>query len=290
MRNFSVIYPDFELAVKKIHTKTGTPHRHRYFEMMYVLQGQGRHIINGNQYNYQKGDLFLLNTYDTHSFITVTPSEMCIVDFTGSFFSFIRSGEKSNYPSVGFFEQLEYIFHNQYRLKGNIIAQEKDKKWADSLVERLLSEKEGNGYGSTEMCKNIVFLLLQLISRYIQGQSPFALKSNRAQSMVRDITNYIHRHIYHNEQLKIEAIAAHCCKSRDHIRLYFKKQTGITLKDYILSYKFELVKTRLLHSDLTVAAIAAELSFTDESHLNKFIKHKTGFTASAYRNKYSENI
>ncbi len=242
MRNIPAIYPDFELAVKKIQTKTGTPHRHRYFEMMYVLQGHGKHIINGNQYNYQKGDLFLLNTYDTHSFITVTPSEMCIVDFTGSFFSFIRSDEKNNYPSVGFFEQLEYIFHNQYRLKGNIIAKEKDKQWADSLIERLLSEKENSEYGSTEMCKNIVFLLLQLTARYIQEQSLFPLQTRRAQSMVQNITNYIHQHIYHSEQLKIEVIAAHCCKSKDHISLYFKKQTGITLKDYILSYKFELIK------------------------------------------------
>ncbi|HEY4934987.1 MAG TPA: AraC family transcriptional regulator, partial [Puia sp.] len=139
------------------------------------------------------------------------------------------------------------------------------------------------------MSRNIVFLLLQLIARYIRRQVIFPLKTQRAEKTVQDIINFIHQHIYNKEPLRIENIARHFHKSKDHISLYFKTQTGITLKDYILTYKLQLVKTRLLYSDLTIASVAAEMDFTDESHLNKLFKDKLGITASAYR-KQNKNI
>jgi AraC-like DNA-binding protein len=178
---------------------------------------------------------------------------------------------------------MEYVFHNQHHLKGNIITKENDQQWADILISRLLWEKEQNGYGTEDICKNIVFLLLQLITRYIREHSIFPLKAPRADKMIRGITNYIHLHISDNKSLRVENIAGYFCKSKDHLSLYFKKQTGLTLKDYILSYKLELAKTRLLYSDLTITSIASELNFTDESHLNKLFNHKLSITASVYR-------
>jgi len=278
-------YQDFELVIKKILTKNAKPHHHHYFELIYILQGEGKHIINGNQFEYKKGDLFLLNTDDQHTFKTAIPTELCIIDFTGSFFTFIRSDEKRNYQSSGFFEQMEYIFNNQYRLKGNIVTNENDKQLTEILIERLLWEKEKNEYGKDEVCRNIVFLLLQLITRCIHTHSIFPVKTKRAERVVRDIINYIHQNIYNKENIKIENIARRFYKSKDHISLYFKKQAGITLKDYILSYKLELAKTRLLYSDLPVASIASELDFADESHLNKLFKSKLGVTANAYRKR-----
>jgi AraC-like DNA-binding protein len=182
---------------------------------------------------------------------------------------------------------MEYIFHNEYRLKGNIITRDNDKQWVRLLIERILWEKEQNEYGKEEMSKNIVFLLLNLVSRYIQEQSIFQLKTGRALRVVREITNYIHQNIYNKENIKVENIARYFHKSKDHISLYFRKQTGTTLKSYIVSYKLELAKTRLLYSDLIISSIAAELDFTDESHLNKLFKKKFGITSKQYRNKFT---
>lgn len=279
---------DFEMTVKKIQANNSPPHRHRYFEIICVLNGHGKHIINGNQFDYVNGDLFLLTPQDLHTFKIDVPSEFCIVDFTSSFFSYIGNQDKNQYQSVQFFEQMEYVFHNHHRITGNIITGDEDKNWVQELIKRLLWEKEQSDYGKEDMSKNIVFLLLQLIARYIRRQVIFPLKTQRAQKTVQDIINFIHQHIYNKEGLRIENIARHFYKSKDHISLYFKTQTGITLKDYILSYKLQLVKTRLLYSDLTIASIADELDFTDESHLNKLFKRKFAMTASAFRKKNKE--
>ncbi|HEY2722894.1 MAG TPA: AraC family transcriptional regulator [Chitinophagaceae bacterium] len=285
------LVPDFEMTVKKIQTNNSPPHSHHYFELIYVLNGHGKHIINNNQFDYAMGDLFLLNPQDKHTFRTSAASEFCIVDFTGNFFTFIGSRDKNQYQGIQFFEQMEYVFHNHHRIKGNIIVDEEDKTWVEVLIKRLLREKELGDYGKENMSRNIVFLLLQLITRHIRRQAIFPLKTQRAQKTVHDIINYIHQHIYNKDFLRIENIARYFHKSKDHISLYFKQQTGITLKDYISTYKLQLVKTRLIYSDLTIASIAVEMDFTDESHLNKVFKKKTGITASAYRkNKKSQRI
>ena len=278
----------FELSVKKLQTGNARPHRHRFFEFIYILQGKGKHLINGNLHDYEKGSLFLLNTHDLHAFRTDSPTEVCIIDFTGGFFAFIQSDKKQLYQSDGFFEQMDYIFHNQDRLMGNIITKKEDKLFIESLIERLLIEKESGTYGSENMGRNIVFLLMLLVSRYIHEHSLFPGKTERAKKVIRDIINFVHQNIYNKEAIEIEHIARYFCKSRDHISLYFKRQTGITLKSYIISYKIELIKTRLLYSDLPISSIASELNFVDASHLNKFFKEKLGITANTFRKQNRE--
>ncbi|HVU94681.1 MAG TPA: AraC family transcriptional regulator [Puia sp.] len=277
--------PDLAMTVKQVQANNSPPHRHRHFEIVSVLSGRGKHVINDNQFDYTTGDLFLLTPQDLHTFKVAIPSEFCIVDFTGSFFAFIGSPEKDQFQLTPLFEQMEYVFHNHHRIKGNIIADEEDRVWAQLLIKRLLSEKEQEDYGKENISKNIVFLLLQLIARHIRRQLIFPLKTPRAERMVQGIVNFVHQHIYDKEALKVKNIAHHFHKSKDHISLYFKQQTGTTLKEYISAYKLQLVKTRLLYSELSISGVAAELDFTDESHLNKLFKRRFGVTASAYRKK-----
>ncbi len=44
------------------------------------------------------------------------------------------------------------------------------------------------------------------------------------------------------------------------------------MQQYILNYKLKLVENRLLHSEMRISEIVAEVGFTDESHLNKLFK------------------
>ena len=44
------------------------------------------------------------------------------------------------------------------------------------------------------------------------------------------------------------------------------------MQQYILNYKLKLVESKLLHSQMRISEIVCELGFTDESHLNKFLR------------------
>ena len=280
----SHLYTDFELTVKKLSPNNSPRHRHSYFEIIYVLRGSGIHIINDNKFLYSDGDLFLLTPDDTHSLQTKISSAFCIIDFTKSFFGG-QNRAKGCYTDneLQLFEKLEYIFHNYNRRPGNVAFEKNDKLFLKELIDRLIWEKENNLFGHENIFSDIIFLLLHLIERYMREHLIFPLASKRSQNTIHEIVNYIHYNIYDKDKVTVKNIGEVFHKSPDHISNYFKQQTGITLKDYITNYKLELIKNRLLYSDLTVSEIATEFVFTDESHLNKTFKKNFRMSANAFR-------
>ena len=55
----------------------------------------------------------------------------------------------------------------------------------------------------------------------------------------------------------------------------------------ILNYKMKMVESRLLHTDMRINEIVAELGFTDESHLNKLFRKYKGVSPTEFRKRLS---
>ena len=276
------LYKGVEVSVKELKSNASGLHKHNFFELIYVLEGSGIHNINENNYEFKKGDVFLLTPDDAHTFQIVVPTRFCNIDFTKSFFSKSADRQEEKMDVSEFFKRLEYIFHNHHNVKGNIISST-DKNVFEVLVNQLISEKENEQFFNEIITQNIVFLLLHLIARNIQQNITNYFKKGNPKNKVYEITAYIQQNIYNKELIKIENIAIHFDKSADHLSRYFKTQTGSTIKDYITRYKLNLIQTRLKFSDLSVSEIAYEMNFTDESHLNKMFKNVFGKTVTQFK-------
>jgi AraC family transcriptional regulator, L-rhamnose operon regulatory protein RhaS len=273
---------DFHLSIKEYFADSHPQHRHNYFELIYVLEGRGIHVINENQFAYGKGDLFLLTPTDKHTFQAHTQSIFCIIDFTASFLGRDSAIGRDKPELTDFFKQLEYIFQHAGRFKGFIALNEDDRTFSASLIRRLITEWEQKGFFREVVLQNLVFLLLNIIGRY--AKAPQSISPDlRAGNTAYEIILYLQQNIYDNDLTTIEQVAGYFHFSKDYAGVYFRKHTGKTIKQFVLDYKVELAKTRLLHSRLTISEIAAELGFTDESHLSKVFRKQTGMTAKQYR-------
>jgi AraC-like DNA-binding protein len=277
------LFKDIEITLRAIQTSVSPVHRHHYFELLYILEGTGIHTINHNHYQYQQGNLYLLTPEDTHTFEITSSTRCCIIDFTKGLFSKKHRKQTDRAEITEFFVSMEYIFHNHQNIEGHITMNLQETALTDSLLMQLVREKEQPRIYSGIMMQNIVFLLLNLIARRIQETISGELKQTGVKNIIHEITTYIQQHIYQKELLKLDGLALQFHKTPDHLNRYFKKQTGLTLKTYINRYKLNLVETRLRYSDLTISEIANEMSFTDESHLNKVFKAAYGKTAKSYR-------
>ncbi len=280
--NSMQLYQDLEIGVKKLEPSVAKLHRHHFFELIYVLEGSGIHIINGNKYKFSHGDVFLLAPEDAHTFKITSSIKVCIVDFTKSFFSKSNVKGEEKMEVSDFFKRLEFIFLHHHNVRGNIISP-LDKKVFEALINQLVTEKENEQIFHEIILQNIIFLLLHLLARNIQSQITATLKGKNPKSNIHEITAYIQHNIYDKELVKVENIACRFHKSADYLNRYFKSQTGSSIKDYIIQYKLNLTKARLKYSDLTISEIADELNYTDESHLNKMFKKKYGITAKQYK-------
>ncbi|MBI1783289.1 MAG: helix-turn-helix transcriptional regulator [Sphingobacteriales bacterium] len=276
------LYRDVEITVKELKSNASDPHKHHFFELIYVLEGTGVHNINKNDYEFKKGDVFLLTPEDAHTFKGISSTKFCIIDFTKSFFSKSAGNRNEKMDVSEFFKRLEFIFHNHNNIKGSI-ALNADKVTFETLINQLISEKQNNQLFGEIITQNVVFLLLHLIARNIHHNISKDFIKQNPKSKIYEITAYIQQNIYDKELLKIETISSYFNKSPDHLNRYFKKQTGSTIKDYIIRYKLNLIQTRLKFSDLTISEIAYEMNFTDESHLNKVFKSVFCKTAKQFR-------
>ena len=275
------LYKAFEISELEIDENSGLLHKHHFFQMVYVLEGTGKHIINENAYEIATGSLFLLTPDDEHSFKPEGTFKCCLIDFTRNFFD-KNSQKEYEIDLSSAFHRMEYIFHHHDTLQGELIQKE-DQHLAQLLIHQLIKENKETQSFNYIIIQNVLFLLLNLIVRTIQQHQILQSKIKDADSKIFEILSYIQHHIYDHNYLSIEHLAQKFTLSKGYISRYFKEKYGNTIKGFIIQYKLELVINRLKYSDLTISEIAHELQFTDDSHLNKAFKNKYGKTAKQYK-------
>lgn len=102
--------------------------------------------------------------------------------------------------------------------------------------------------------------------------------------LLTDIANYVQKHL--TEPVNIEALSKAVFVSRTHLAVKFKKETGMTLTEYVLKEKIEEGKRLLRYTDKSLSAIAAYLGFSSQSHFSNVFRKYAGCLPSEYRLKH----
>jgi AraC family transcriptional activator of pobA len=79
-----------------------------------------------------------------------------------------------------------------------------------------------------------------------------------------------------NCKLEVSEAAKRLGFSRGHLNLSFKKETGISVKQFIDKERFIKARKHLLYSDMNLSEIAEELEFSDPFAFSKFFKRMSG--------------
>ncbi|MBR2256842.1 MAG: helix-turn-helix transcriptional regulator [Blautia sp.] len=96
--------------------------------------------------------------------------------------------------------------------------------------------------------------------------------------------DYVFSHL--TSRLTIGQIADAIGLEQNYLSALFRRQEGITLKQYILQEKVTLAKNMLAYSDYSYIEIANFLCFSSQSHLGEQFRRITGMTMRQYRNSH----
>ena len=102
--------------------------------------------------------------------------------------------------------------------------------------------------------------------------------------LLTDIANYVQKHL--TEPVNIEALSKAVFVSRTHLAVKFKKETGMTLTEFVLKEKIEEGKRLLRYTDKSLSAIATYLGFSSQSHFSNVFRKYAGCLPSEYRLKH----
>lgn len=102
------------------------------------------------------------------------------------------------------------------------------------------------------------------------------------QSIVERIKAYITGSI--DQPLSRQYIADYIGLSPDYIVKLFKKETGLSISDYILGERIRMAKELLAQSDLSVSNIALAVGYTNFGYFSTTFKKEVSMTPQDYRN------
>lgn len=248
-------------------------HNHTYYEIIFILKGFGVHNINGNTYPYGQGDVFLLGPEDFHSFDIQSITEFCFIRFNESY---------SKTDTDKYWQQIfQSLLFTSTQSRGSIVHDKQEKEKLHQLLKVLENEYDNPHSAHFEILRDsLMRSILLILARNLSQQTPSkSEESNAAEAILR----YIKQHIYEPEKLSMERIAEEFHLAPTYVSIFFKKQTGESLKQFIIKHRIKLIEARLLYSSMTLTEIADEFGFTDESHFCKQFRKYTGNNPTAFR-------
>lgn len=118
------------------------------------------------------------------------------------------------------------------------------------------------------------------------GKMRLLSKTAGTSKPVMDCIEYIYVHI--QERITVKELASHTGLSPSHLSRLFKKETGISISDYIREKKVEKAQELLRFCDFSLIKISNYLSFSSQSHFTQLFREFTGMTPKKYRDRHTK--
>lgn len=148
----------------------------------------------------------------------------------------------------------------------------------DVLKEELEFSKIGSNF-LIDSLKNI--LAIHLLRKYCTTQPKFLnYTDGLSKFKLKQVTDYINEHLH--QEIKLIELAAIAQMSVYYFLRLFNQSMGVTPYQYILQRRVEKAKYLLQHSKLSIAEVAANVGFCDQSHLTRYFKRIVGVTPKKF--------
>ena len=141
------------------------------------------------------------------------------------------------------------------------------------LFKRLFREFIINDRSSNEMCVYILREILTLTNRYMN----MAQRNNEPVSAI----EYIHKHFKENITIDKLCKMENMCPTA--FRIAFRKHTGVSPNEYIISQRINLACRLLTDTDLSIGDVAIETGYSDRYYFSRIFTKKTGTSPLKYR-------
>lgn len=130
-------------------------------------------------------------------------------------------------------------------------------------------------------------LILHLLEHYSVSCNSFeCIAGTLPQYKLQQIVDYIDADL--DRDLSLKELAKSVQMSPHYFSRLFKKTTGITPHQYVIRCRVDRAKNLLKQGKLSIAEIATEVGFVDQSHLHRHFKRLVGVTPKTYLREFKQ--
>lgn len=114
-------------------------------------------------------------------------------------------------------------------------------------------------------------------------------KTTKASQLIEKVKKYIADN-YQNDELDINKVAKSLFVNYGHICFVFKRDTGITINEYITEYRIKKAKELIDSGHQIVFGVAEKVGYADANYFSKCFKKYYGLTPSKYIEIVSQKV
>jgi AraC-like DNA-binding protein len=233
-------------------------YRESFDSYLLIFIKQGSCIVNtlGQTFTASENQIVFLNCYQPHSYESNGPWEAEWLHFDGPL--------------------AQAYYENITQNKNVVINLSSTYRFEKYLSKMYTAFKNSDPISDAKMNNWIVNLMTEL---FVSRES--SDKSIGSNDIIEDIVSYIMDHL--SEELSLEELADKANLSPFYFSRLFKKETGFSPHDYILTSRINHAKYLLLTSQLSVKDICFKLGFSSESAFCTAFKKKTNQSPGDFR-------
>lgn len=214
-----------------------TPHWHDSLEMVFMLEGSITVTYEGKKNILYANDFNIVNSRVVHSVLSTSNKALVLqipkdilkkyipdIDF----FNFYVEMHPQNPVEQTKLERVRKIFHDMY----------------------IIYDIQPEGYllKFNSLLYDLLFILIHSYATKITDKS--LDKDYKYLERLNKMIAYIKEHYI--EKISVSELAKEFGYSEDYIARFFKKQTGMTIIEYLYAYRITKVYQDLIHTELTI--------------------------------------
>jgi len=276
--DYSQNYPGFALkrledVYKNTDGATDSPHRHDYYTIIFIVNGEGTHFIDFTEYKIEDRSIYFILPGQMHQIAFTANPKGWVITFTEEFLIANSIPEKLINDI--------YLF-NDYGQSPPLPINERDMPVYESLVVQMEHFAQSLETYIQEAVGSLVKVFL------IQSNNHCSLHKSDNPQLV-ETSNHILRTFKQSLNKKyavahmVSDYADELAVTADYLNKTVKNLTGKSAKDHIQSKLITEAKRSLLFTNISNKELAYELGFEESAHFNNFFKKITGQTPSEFR-------
>jgi len=247
----------------------GGPHKKSYYTLFAMVDGESVSEINGIEYHFKKNDFVMVYPEQEIAF------KYAVTD-TWSFAWVGFAGMKADECAI-------HAGFSPEKPVQNIDCSKQVQEFIDAVIE-VRENTFANILRRNGLLKIFFAELIEYHNKqFLEEQLKDVHDTEKLPHIKRTIT-YINDN--YASKIKINELADHVGVNRSYLASSFKKATGYSPKEYLLSLRMEKAKSLLEKTDMPVNAIANSVGYTDQLAFSRMFKEYTGISPKAFREKH----
>ncbi len=246
-------------------------HYHEFYKLLIFLQGEVEYFVEGKTYYLQPNDIVLIRPGDIHRPVLTgrKPYERIILYISPAFF------DKWRDRGYSFLRPFDIAYKHDTNVLH--LPQRELTQFYEYIKTSLYQEEFANDLLTRSQFFQYIIQLNRFCDVVMEKEILPAGISNKK---ILDIISFINENI--EQPLDIDTIACHFFWSRSYLMHYFKKETGLTLGNYITDKRMYLAQ-KFLKEGGSVSEAWNQSGYHDYHTFYKAFKKKFGISPSEYK-------